>query len=75
MPASADGVTGYTYLTSVSGAAVTALVADGPGRMYSLEPRHWLEYACRVTGRDLTQDEWSSYLGERAYERTCPDSE
>jgi WD40 repeat protein len=29
-------------------------------------------HACRVAGRDLTEDEWAAALPDRPYERTCP---
>jgi WD40 repeat protein len=29
--------------------------------------------ACRAAGRNLTAEEWQRYLGDRPYERTCPD--
>ncbi len=71
MPASSEPGSGYTFLTSISESKVTAAVGDNPGRTYSLDPRQWLSYACLVARRDLTEEEWSNYLGERAYQRTC----
>jgi WD40 repeat protein len=72
MPASADARAAYTYLLSVSEQAVAALSGGAPGRAYPLDPRRWLAYACVVAGRDLTRDEWASYLPGRDYEPTCP---
>lgn len=74
MPASADARAAYTYLLSTSRSAVAALSGGAPGRRYSLDPERWLEHACDVAGRDLTRDEWASYLPGRSYESTCPDS-
>jgi WD40 repeat protein len=71
MPASAEGRGGYTYLTAVSADEVTAMTGDRPGRTYTLEPERWLLHACAVAGRDLTEDEWSAYLGSRPYQQTC----
>lgn len=62
---------GYTFLTSVSATEITALTGAGPGRTYPLETQRWLDYACHVAGRNLTKDEWASYLGERSHSRTC----
>ena len=73
MPASADLEQAYTFVLSASDAAVAALAGGQPGRIYPLDPRRWLDYACLVAGRDLTRDEWGSYLPGRAYERTCSD--
>jgi WD40 repeat protein len=71
MPASSEAGRGYTYLTSVSAAEVTAASRDRPARTYTLQPVHWLEHACAVAERDLTEDEWASYLGDRPYQQTC----
>jgi WD40 repeat protein len=71
LPASTDLGFGYTYLTSISPDEVTAMSGAKPGRSYPLDPDRWLDYACLVAGRDLTEDEWASYLEERPYQRTC----
>lgn len=75
LPGSSDGKVGYTYLTSVTPQEVTAVTGAGDGRRYSLELSGWLDYACLVAGRDLTRDEWSTYLPERPYRRGCADRE
>ncbi len=31
----------------------------------------WIEYACGLAGRSLTEDEWREYVGERPYAPTC----
>lgn len=71
MPASTVQRKAYTYLLSVSAHSLTALAGERPGRTYSLDPRRWLARACAVAGRDLTHDEWSRYLPDRPYRRTC----
>ncbi|MGZ5417471.1 MAG: nSTAND1 domain-containing NTPase [Nocardioides sp.] len=71
MPASAEPGDGYTYLLSLSEDEVTATTGAMAGRTYPLDPNRWLAYACLVAGRDLTEDEWASYLGDLRYERTC----
>jgi len=32
----------------------------------------WASRACRIANRNLTQLEWSTYLGNRPYRKTCP---
>ena len=32
--------------------------------VWDLDPDHQFEYACRIAGRDLTENEWRTYLGE-----------
>jgi hypothetical protein len=38
-----------------------------------LQPEHWVDAACRVASRNLTRDEWTTYIGNLApYHETCP---
>jgi WD40 repeat protein len=71
LPGSSDGGSGHTYVTSVAADKITALTDDRAGRTYSLDLNRWLDYACVVAGRNLTRDEWSTYLPERTYQHTC----
>ena len=32
----------------------------------------WSSRACRLANRNLTPQEWSTYLGNRPYQKTCP---
>jgi WD40 repeat protein len=32
----------------------------------------WYRRACRLANRNLTPEEWSTYLGNRPYQNTCP---
>ena len=38
---------------------------------WDMTPAGWVETACRLAGRDLTQPEWDQYLPGREYRRTC----
>jgi hypothetical protein len=51
------------------------LIMDVNGDVYTwrIAPDLWSRFACRVAGRSLTEAEWSQFLGERAYDPTCPD--
>jgi WD40 repeat protein len=33
----------------------------------------WTSRACRIANRNLTPNEWNTYLGNRPYRKTCPD--
>jgi WD40 repeat protein len=33
---------------------------------------HWIEFACQVAGRNLTEEEWREAFGEDPYRETCP---
>ena len=32
----------------------------------------WFDRACNLAGRNFTQEEWQTYLGDLPYEATCP---
>ncbi len=64
-----------------SRAAVSVLRPDGLEAAFSmpqgvvvwdLDPRHQFDAVCRLAGRDLTENEWRTYLGDLgAHESTC----
>jgi hypothetical protein len=40
---------------------------------WDLDPTHWVTAACRMAGRNLTEEEWSIYISDLApYHETCP---
>ncbi|MEQ9330013.1 hypothetical protein [Thalassobaculum sp.] len=41
-------------------------------RAFLLDLDELVEAGCHVAGRNLTRREWNQFVGERAYERTCP---
>ena len=43
-------------------------------QVWDLDPEHWIDAACRLAGRNLTEQEWSSAIGDLApYQTTCED--
>lgn len=41
--------------------------------IWDLDPQHWIDAVCDITGRNLTQAEWDEYIGHLAsYHQTCP---
>jgi hypothetical protein len=32
----------------------------------------WVRQACRIANRNLTLEEWQTYLGSAPYQQTCP---
>jgi len=62
----------------------TALRADGSVlaietphddgvELWDLDPTRWLAAACVIAGRNLTHEEWATYIGDLAsYAPTCP---
>ena len=70
LPASSDAL-GNTYLVPGTRGELIVLQGDRPGRRYPMRPAAWLKEACAIAGRNLTRTEWSRYLPDRRYERTC----
>jgi WD40 repeat protein len=50
------------------------IIASTDGRTWTANTRTatWVERACAIAGRNLTDDEWSQYFPSRPYEPTCP---
>jgi hypothetical protein len=41
--------------------------------VWDLDPEHWVTAACELAGRNLTPDEWDTYMGDFGeYHPTCP---
>jgi DNA-binding SARP family transcriptional activator/WD40 repeat protein/energy-coupling factor transporter ATP-binding protein EcfA2 len=71
LPGSDSGTQGYTYLLSMGADHLTVITGGERGRRYPMGLSRWLDYACTVAGRDLTRDEWASYLPGREYRPIC----
>ena len=57
------------------GGALIVNQRDGVA-VWDLDPDHQQEAACRLAGRDLTREEWATYLGSiDTYRSTCGFSE
>lgn len=39
---------------------------------WQVDFEEWSSLACRIANRNLTPQEWSTYLGNRSYRKTCP---
>jgi WD40 repeat protein/DNA-binding SARP family transcriptional activator len=44
---------------------------DGHAVLWPTTPRAWEQHACFVAGRRLTHEEWSRFVGGRAYRPAC----
>jgi WD40 repeat protein len=40
--------------------------------LWDVDPDSWRERACQIAHRNLTQAEWTQYLGDEPYRLTCP---
>ncbi len=45
---------------------------DGTVILLDLDLAFWVSRACARAGRNLSQEEWSSYFGAEPYRQTCP---
>jgi WD40 repeat protein len=46
--------------------------ADGSAYRWPVTVDAWADQACRVAGRNFTQEEWRRFVTGRSYERVCP---
>jgi len=51
--------------------AIVFAGVTGSVRTWSLDPRSWLEAACRMAGRGLTEKEWRLHLPDRRFIPVC----
>ena len=73
LPASGDPGSGFAHLLPEPDEDLVVLSGDRSGRRYPMRPSVWLEQACAIVGRDLTQAEWDRYLPGRDLQPTCSD--
>ena len=70
----------------VIGPAITDMVVNGalqfspdgktlasgrPVTLWAIDPAAWIAQACQIANRNLTLDEWQTYLGDQPYHQTC----
>lgn len=70
---SSDIEQSYTHLVPGTVNEIIALSSNRSGHRYPTEPSVWLDQACDIADRDLTQAEWDRYAPDRPYRRTCSD--
>jgi len=59
--------------TLASGSARGRDLQGGGLMMWDVNVSSWQSRACGIANRNLSEDEWSRYLGQEPYRRTCPD--
>ena len=66
----ADGEMYPTFLAD----GHTVQIASSGGAVYTMDtrPDQWIEFACAIAGRNLTEDEWRDAFDDRPYRETCP---
>ena len=67
---SREGTYSIAYRRDSSG----LVIASTDGRAWTADTRTntWVERACAIAGRNLTNDEWGQFFPSRSYEPTCP---
>jgi WD40 repeat protein len=53
------------------GSKLVTLYQDGRGTVWPASISEWETHACRVAGRNFTQEEWSRYVTGRSYSNVC----
>lgn len=69
MPMDANGAPAF----SADGTQLLVADQNGSIQTWDLDPSTWRATACRLAGRELTEQEWQTYLPDRPYTNTCPD--
>lgn len=77
LPVFRDGGGGFVFAAPIAGDRLALFPGARPGLVtregvvYSLNPADWLAHACAVADRDLTTAEWTAYIPERHYRKSC----
>ena len=53
------------------GSKLVVVWDNGHGDVWPTNVRAWERHACFVAGRQLTREEWSRFVGRRAYKPAC----
>ncbi len=57
---------------STDGTRVVSYARDNQLIFWQLDLELWKASACSIANRNLTQDEWKTYMGDIPYRETCP---
>jgi WD40 repeat protein len=59
---------------SRDGKALFTISSDGSVIRWNLDPAAWTKRACELAARNLSQAEWTQFIGDaEPYRKTCPD--
>lgn len=54
------------------GSNIVVVYSDGSAALWPVSVRAWMDHACSVARRNFTQEEWSRFVPNQPYQRTCP---
>jgi WD40 repeat protein len=69
-PSDSESTTTVEFLDD--GHTVMLARTDGAVHTWDTSVENWIQYACGVAGRNLTDNEWRHAFGDRPYGETCP---
>jgi WD40 repeat protein len=73
LPGRSDGSMVPWFLDDESRVLITSSL-EGAVYTFELDSEHWIDVACTIAGRNLTEKEWSDAFGDRPYRETCSPS-
>jgi WD40 repeat protein len=54
------------------GAKLVVVYLDTTGELWPVSVSAWMDHACAVAHRNLSEEEWSRFVPSHPYTRTCP---
>ena len=63
---------GARSLLSIGSSTIRTSSTSANTTEWDVDPRNWVQDACLIVGRNLTKREWSEFLPNASYRKTCP---
>jgi len=57
---------------SPDGSLLASAAGTDPIRLWDMDPEIWVQRACDIANRSLTQEEWATFISNNPYQETCP---